>query len=72
MYILKRIWEYTQKYKWFFVFALIFSTLNVIIALVPGKITQVLIDDVIRGIILLLLPMLLLVFFLQQHCVLFP
>ncbi|NLJ84008.1 MAG: ABC transporter ATP-binding protein [Halanaerobiaceae bacterium] len=64
MYILKRIWKYTQKYKWFFVFALIFSTLNVVIALVPGKITQVLIDDVIRGDNISLLPMLLLGFFL--------
>ncbi len=64
MYILKRIWEYTREYKWYFFVALIFSTLNVIIAMVPGKLTQVLVDDVIRGSNHTLLPMLLLGFFL--------
>jgi len=64
VYILKRIWEYTREYKWYFFVALIFSTLNVIIAMVPGKLTQVLVDDVIRGSNHTLLPMLLLGFFL--------
>ena len=64
MYILKKIWKYTEKYKWFFILAILFSILNVIIAMVPGKLTQILVDDVIRGSNLTLLPGLLLGFFL--------
>lgn len=64
VYILKKIWKYTEKYKWFFILAILFSILNVIIAMVPGKLTQILVDDVIRGSNLTLLPGLLLGFFL--------
>jgi len=71
VYILKKIWKYTEKYKWFFILAILFSILNVIIAMVPGKLTQILVDDVIRGSNLTLLPGLLLGFFLPQHFVLF-
>ncbi len=59
MSVLKKIWFYANTYKRLFILGIIFTIMNVITSMLPGEITKRIIDDVIRGGNIDLLPILL-------------
>lgn len=59
MSVIKKIWFYANTYKRLFIFGIIFTILNVITSMLPGEIIKRIIDDVIKGGTINLLPPLL-------------